>query len=137
MFCPGCGKSLPDGSTFCSGCGRKVAPIATGGAAINNKFIVTTTNNVDGYIVKDYISTVTGTDIYMVGGLLGGGMANQEKLFGNAYQNALNKMIDKAKEKNANAIIGISLNFTGAANTGSVIVALVGTAVKVEKKADN
>ena len=107
------------------------------GAAINNNFIVTTTNNVDGYIVKDYISTVTGTDIYMVGGLLGGGMANQEKLFGNAYQNALNKMIDKAKEKNANAIIGISLNFTGAANTGSVIVALVGTAVKVEKKADN
>lgn len=24
MFCPGCGKSLPDGSLFCSGCGRKI-----------------------------------------------------------------------------------------------------------------
>ena len=24
MFCPGCGKSLPDGSAFCSGCGRKI-----------------------------------------------------------------------------------------------------------------
>lgn len=24
MFCPGCGKSLPDGSAFCSGCGRRI-----------------------------------------------------------------------------------------------------------------
>lgn len=24
MFCPGCGKALPDGSAFCSGCGRKI-----------------------------------------------------------------------------------------------------------------
>ncbi len=34
MFCPGCGKSLPDGSLFCSGCGRKImsstpAPVPT------------------------------------------------------------------------------------------------------------
>lgn len=28
MFCPGCGKSLPDGSAFCSGCGRRIgAPV--------------------------------------------------------------------------------------------------------------
>lgn len=136
MFCPGCGKSLPDESTFCSGCGKKLTTIPTS-APVNSKFIVTTTNSIDGYAVKEYISTVTGTDIYLVGGILGGGMANQEKLFGTAYQNALNKMMNKAKEKNANAIIGISLNFTGAANTGSVIVALIGTAVKVEKKSDN
>ena len=24
MFCSGCGKSLPNGSTFCSGCGKQL-----------------------------------------------------------------------------------------------------------------
>ena len=95
--------------------------------------IITTTNQIEGYKVKEYLTTVTGTDIYLVGGLIGGGMANQEKLFGNAYRNALSKMEAKAKEAGADAIMGLLLNFTGAANTGSVIVALIGTAVKIEK----
>lgn len=33
MFCPSCGKSLPDGSLFCSACGRK---INTATSAVNN-----------------------------------------------------------------------------------------------------
>ena len=95
--------------------------------------IITTTNQIEGCVIKEYVTTVNGTDIYLVGGVFGGGMANQEKLFGTAYKNALMKMETKAKEAGADAIIGVSMNFTGAANTGSVIVALIGTAVKIEK----
>ena len=146
MFCSGCGKQLPNGSAFCSACGKKffingssnTVPTAT---AVNKPtenmpkrtgMIVTTTSQIEGYRITDYLTTVTGTDIYVVGGLFGGGMANQEKLFGTAYKNALSKMEAKANDVNADAIVGMSVSFTGAANSGSVIVALVGTAVKIE-----
>ena len=146
MFCSDCGKQLPNGSAFCSACGKKffisgssnTVPTAT----VTNKppeslpkragMIITTTSQIEGYRITDYLTTVTGTDIYVVGGLFGGGMANQEKLFGTAYKNALSKMEAKVNEVNADAIVGLSVSFTGAANSGSVSVALVGTAVKIE-----
>lgn len=143
MFCSGCGKQLPDGSSFCSGCGKSLSSAASNtGTQVTNtpdtsqsgpELITTTTGTLDGYKITNYIGTVTGTAIYLVGGMLGGGMANQEKLFGGAYQSSLTKMKTKAQEMNADAIIGLTVNFTGAANTGSVIVALVGTAVKIQK----
>ena len=132
MFCPNCGKELPNGSQFCSGCGKKFATNVTPAAPKQKAMVLTTTPMVEGYRITEYLGTVTGTEIYLVGGLIGGGLANQEKLFGNAYTNALTKMQTKAKEMGADAVVGITVNFTGAANTGSVIVALVGTAVRLE-----
>ena len=136
MICPNCGTQLPDGSAGCQRCGTQFAYNAAPGYAPyppNAKILVTTTNQIEGYQIVDYITIVTGTHIYTVGGMLGGGLANQEKLFSTAYKTALSNMEARARECKADAVVGLTVNFTGAANTGSVILALVGTAVKIRK----
>ena len=35
MFCPNCGKELPDGSKFCGFCGADISKEQTGNDAIN------------------------------------------------------------------------------------------------------
>ena len=34
MFCPACGKSLPDNSLFCSGCGKQILPSKNSGSPV-------------------------------------------------------------------------------------------------------
>ena len=92
--------------------------------------ILTTTPTVEGKAVKEYLGVVTGTDIYLVGGLLGGGLANQEKLFGAAYKNACEKM--KEKMPKADAIVNIQVQMASPGNLNNIIVIVTGTAVKLE-----
>ncbi len=98
--------------------------------------ILTTTEKVDGYIVEDYLGLVSGTDIYLVGGLIGGGLANQEKLFDTALSNARSHLISKASALGADAIIGIQQSFTSPGGVNNMILALTGTAVKLSKAED-
>lgn len=93
--------------------------------------IITTTNSVEGNEITEYLGLVYGTDIYLVGGLVGGGLVNQENLFGTAYKSAVEKMISKAEAVNANAIVGIQTNYTAPGNRNNMIVVVTGTAVKV------
>lgn len=92
--------------------------------------ILTTTNSIEGKEITEYLGLVYGTDIYLVGGLLGGGMANQENLFGTAYSDAVDKMVSKAVKIGADAIVGIQVNYTSPGNVNSMIVVVTGTAVK-------
>lgn len=95
------------------------------------KFI-TTTDKFENYEIEEYYGTVSGTDIYLIGGLLGGGMSNQEKLFGAAFKNAKKLMFDKAKQKGANAVVGMTLQYAGCGTTGHMVVIATGTAVKLK-----
>ena len=70
----------------------------------------------------------------VVGGVIGGGLANQENLFGGAFASAKAKMLQKAKERGGNAVVGMSVNVTSPGNLNNIIVIVTGTAVKVEKK---
>ena len=79
------------------------------------------------------MGTVSGTDIYLVGGVLGGGLANQEKLFGTAFTAAKSRMLEKARLRGGNAVVGMSLSVTPAA-TNNVFVIVTGTAVKLKDK---
>ena len=98
--------------------------------------IVTTTNQIDGKRVTEYLDIVTGTDIYLAGGLLGGGAINQEKLFGNqSFPAAKQKMLDKAVTLNANAIIGTNVEVI-ALSTSYLMVVVSGTAVKITGSSD-
>jgi uncharacterized protein YbjQ (UPF0145 family) len=93
--------------------------------------ILTTTDKIDGYTVEKYLGLVSGTDIYLVGGLLGGGLASQEKLFEAALSNARQHLISKANLLGADAVIGIRQSFTAPGNVNNMILALTGTAVKL------
>ena len=69
----------------------------------------------------------------MVGGVFGGGLANQENLFGTAYEKAESLMVSKAKAKGANAIISVQTNMVSPGNLNNIIVIVQGTAVYIEK----
>lgn len=92
--------------------------------------ILTTTPYVEGKKVSRYRGVVSGTDIYMVGGLLGGGLVSQESLFQMAQQTAIKHMIKKALS--ADAIIGIHTELVSPGGANFIIVVVTGTAVDLE-----
>lgn len=101
----------------------------------------TTTEKIEGRIIEKYLGVVAGTDIYLVGGVFGGGMANQEKLYGRALDTAMSHLEEKAKNLGADAIVGISTNLVSPGNVNNIIVVVTGTAVKTsyesKKESDN
>ena len=94
--------------------------------------LITTTANIEGKSIHSYLGIVSGTDIYLVGGVFGGGLANQENLYSAALSNAITKMKQKAANMGANAIVGISTNFTSPGGLNNMIVVVTGTAVIVK-----
>ena len=98
--------------------------------------IITTTDFVPGMRIKEILDVVTGTDIYLVGGMVGGGLANQEKLFGSAFSAARSHMESKAFALGADAIVGVKSNFTSPGGANNMILVLMGTAVKLESEVE-
>ena len=92
---------------------------------------ITTTQTLLNYNIEEYCGTVSGTDIYLVGGTLGGGLVNQEKLFDAAFAEAKKKMFLKARGLGGNAVIGMNVSFTSPGNLNNMIVLVTGTAVKL------
>ena len=66
-------------------------------ASPEDEYPITTTDSFENKEIEKYLGTVSGTDIYLVGGVLGGGLANQEKLFGTAFTAAKSRMLEKAR----------------------------------------
>ena len=98
--------------------------------------ILTTTHSIEGKEIKEYLGLVTGTDIYLVGGLFGGGMSNQERLFGTAYKSACGKLSEKATALGADAVVGINVTVSSPGTTGHIIVTVTGTAVSTGERDD-
>lgn len=97
--------------------------------------ILTTTQNVEGKKVIEYLGIVAGQDTYNPSGLIGEGWT---KGAGNTYLSATLKraqeaMSDAATALGADAVIGITSNASLAALSGGrVIVYISGTAVKLD-----
>ena len=90
---------------------------------------ITTCPSFEGRKIDRYLGTVFGSDIYLVGGLIGGGLANQEKLFGVAFASAKKKMCQKALDLGGNAIVGMQTTVTSPGSLANMIVIVTGTAV--------
>ena len=104
--------------------------------------ILSTTNNIDGKPVKDYLGIVTGETIiganivkdvfasirYIVGGCSG----SYERVLREAKDTALKEMKENAEKLNADAVIGIDLDYETVGNRGGMLmVTASGTAVKL------
>ena len=156
--CPNCRKVsvIPVSTTKCPGCGSVVTPLgytskkwqalseeeqqaavdkALGGLPSmegspfeETEHAITTTDRFDNAEITAYLGTVSGTDIYLVGGVMGGGLANQENLFGGAFASAKTKMLQKAMERGGNAVVGMSVNVTSPGNLSNIIAIVTGTA---------
>lgn len=93
--------------------------------------VITTTNFVPDKDVEKILGIVFGTEIYLVGGLIGGGLANQENLYSNAFRSASSKMESKARAMGADAVIAVSCNYTSPGGNNNMILVVTGTAVKL------
>lgn len=104
--------------------------------------LLTTTSVLDGMRITRYIGIVTGETImganimrdFMAGitDIIGGRASAYEKSLVEAKQIALNEMIEDARAKGANAIIGIDLDYETVGQGSMLMVSVSGTAVMVE-----
>lgn len=104
--------------------------------------IITTTHQVDGKPIQDYLGIVTGETIIganlfkdlfaSITDLVGGRSSTYEKVLREAKDAALQEMQQKATQLGANAIVGVDLDYEtlGKAN-GMLMVTASGTAVKI------
>lgn len=102
--------------------------------------ILSTTNNIDGKPIKDYIGIVTGETIIganifkdffaSIRDVVGGRSGSYERVLREAKDTALKEMEESAKRLNANAIVGIDLDYeTVGKGGGMLMVTASGTAV--------
>lgn len=105
--------------------------------------ILTTTDGVDGRRIKEYLGLVTGeavlgTNIFRdffasIRDIVGGRSGSYEKELRHAKETAIADMVDEAKDKGADAILGIDLDYEhiGTGERSMLMVAVSGTAVKL------
>ena len=107
--------------------------------------IVTTTALVEGHPVKDYLGIVTGEvivganlfrDLFAgIRDLVGGRSGSYEKVLRKAKQEAIEDMMEQAREAGANAVVGVDLDYETiqVQDGGSMLmVSASGTAVVLE-----
>ncbi|NNF29107.1 MAG: heavy metal-binding domain-containing protein [Gemmatimonadetes bacterium] len=105
--------------------------------------IITTTPSLEGKPVQEYLGIVTGEAIiganilkdFMAGirDIVGGRSAAYEKALRSAREEALREMATEARARNADAVIGVDLDYEvlGTGN-GMLMVSVSGTAVRLE-----
>lgn len=105
--------------------------------------IVTTTNNIEGKVIKEYLGitfgeVITGVNFvkdFMAGirDLVGGRSKTYEDELINARREALEELKRRAASMGANAVIGIDVDYEVlGASSGMLMVTVSGTAVIVE-----
>ena len=104
--------------------------------------ILSTTNNIDGKPVKDYLGIVTGETIIganivkdvfaSIRDIVGGRSGSYERVLREAKDTALKEMTENAEKLNADAVIGIDLDYETVGNRGGMLmVTASGTAVNL------
>jgi uncharacterized protein YbjQ (UPF0145 family) len=104
--------------------------------------VLSTTNTIEGKPVSDYLGIVTGETIIganifkdffaSIRDIVGGRSGSYERVLREAKDTALKEMKEEAIKLNANAVIGIDLDYeTVGKNGGMLMVTASGTAVKL------
>lgn len=104
--------------------------------------ITTTTNNIDGKTIDQYLGVISaevilGANVFkdIMGGLrdfFGGRSGTYEKVLIEAKEAAMNELVQRAQALGANAVVGIDLDFETVGSGGSMLMVIAsGTAVRV------
>lgn len=104
--------------------------------------LLTTTPQIEGYMIREYKGIVTGETIiganvfkdFMAGirDIVGGRSGSYEKVLREAKDTSMMEMIQRAQAMGANAIVGIDIDYETIGDTGSMLmVATSGTAVVI------
>lgn len=105
--------------------------------------IVSTTNNIEGRKIVEYLGIVTGEailganifkDLFAgIRDIVGGRSASYERELASAREIAIQELQERAMQRGANAVIGVDLDYEvlGTGN-GMLMVSASGTAVRLE-----
>ncbi|MGN6214289.1 heavy metal-binding domain-containing protein [Parafilimonas sp.] len=104
--------------------------------------LLTTTNNIEGKPVQEYLGIVTaetiiGANIFKdifagIRDIVGGRSGTYERVIEEARTNALRELEMRAQQMGANAVVGIDLDFETVGSGGSMLmVVATGTAVRI------
>ncbi|WP_439130830.1 YbjQ family protein [Polaribacter sp.] len=105
--------------------------------------ILTTTNNIEGFKIVDYLGIVTGTAYDSSYSSNGRKMSFKDMFSMTKYkemytlglesikENAFQNLKDNATKLGANAVVGIQIDVEPLANSTTLLVSITGTAVKV------
>ncbi|MBB5326006.1 uncharacterized protein YbjQ (UPF0145 family) [Anoxybacillus tepidamans] len=103
--------------------------------------IVTTTNNVEGKEIEEYLGIVAGEVILganvvrdflaSITDIIGGRSGTYESKLAEGREMAIREMVSKAKNMGANAVIGVDLDFE-TLRDGMMMCIATGTAVKIK-----
>lgn len=104
--------------------------------------VITTTNTVEGRPVQEYLGVVTGETILGanifkdiragIRDIVGGRSGAYEKELRDARQTAIQEMVHQARERGANAVIGIDIDYESVGQSGGMLmVTVAGTAVRI------
>lgn len=103
--------------------------------------LLTTTSQVEGYRIKDYLGIVAGEAIMganvlrdfmaSITDVVGGRSGTYERKLAQARQIALGEMADEAKRLGANGVVGIDIDYE-VIRDGMLMVTASGTAVYLE-----
>ena len=111
-----------------------------------NDLIVTTTPNVDGHLVAEYLGIVTGEavlganvfrDLFAgIRDIVGGRSGAYEKELRRAREVAFEELREKAEKLEADAVVGVDIDYEvlGESN-GMLMVSVGGTAVRLRRHA--
>ena len=105
--------------------------------------LVTTTHNVEGKRIVEYMGLVAGEAILganlfrdlfaSIRDIVGGRSGSYEKVLNDARKTAVSEMTDKAEQLGANAVICVDIDYETVGTNGSMLmVTAAGTAVRIE-----
>lgn len=150
VVCMHCRQAVPKQTGICSVCGRKTETefirdkeyCKSDFIDYINKVILSSTQLLDGYRIKEYVGIETATIVIGTGVLaeftsdisdfFGARSSAFERKLVDAKNGALDRLKLVARSRGANAVIGVSINFTEFTSNRIGLMAY-GTIVKVDK----
>lgn len=147
-YCPSCGKSYNKNANFCEECGTQLKEINIVKDAViaseeSEDVIVVSSNHIPGYEIVETIGFVYGLTVRSRGlggqiaaflrSLIGGEIKEYITMMEHSRQEALERLIEHARNMGANAVISTRFDSSEISNVMQEILAY-GTAVKVKKK---
>ena len=112
---------------------------------MEHDMLTSTTDTLEGYEITEYLGIVTGETIsganvvrdFMatVTDYVGGRSAAYEEILGRARDSSMTEMVDRAQLLNADAIIGVHLDYEVVGSRGAMLmVSCAGTAVRLRRR---
>lgn len=141
-FCPNCGREYDSRSNFCDECGTRLEErTATPAVHEHGDIIYVTSNYVPGYRAVEVLGFVYGLTVRSrgLGGQIGAGLRSivgdeikeYVQMMEHSRQEALDRMMDHARELGANAVISVRFDSDSISDIMQEILAY-GTAVIIE-----